>query len=549
MNFSFTDFRSPSPQVLEVGKIKKKTSISTRLLKTVFGFYFIVAVVVTIIQLGLEYVHINESVSDEITNLQDTFSPGLSRTLWTFSFPELKSIMLGMYKVPSIVGIKIIDEKGKTIALGDIIDNTGNKVSVNIEGKITELTTMTDMLFGKEFNITFNDDGEIVILGVCTIYSSSRIIINRLKYGFFLIIINSVVKTSALWFIFIYFTNLIIKKPLLQLTDSIDKMDPKNPHYLSIERNEKAFALTKAEDEFGELIRSFNNMGTQLKMTLNTFEKFVPKQFQIRVAKKGIESIELGNVESAYVTILFSDIRAFTTLSESMKPENIFEFLNEYMSQMEPPIHKFGGFIDKFIGDAIMALFAMEARQQSAHSAVDAAIGMQKALQEWNKHQSNYNYPAIGTGIGIHSGDVMIGTIGSSTRMDSTAIGDAVNLASRIESMTKVYGTPILISESTFNDLADPLKYCIRVVDRVVVKGKTKPVTVFEVFDADPDPIKDMKLKIRKQFENIISHYDMREFEEIIKLMEESLKIFPEDKTAKFHIEQCQKYKTKTGSK
>ena len=333
-----------------------------------------------------------------------------------------------------------------------------------------------------------------------------------------------------------------VKKPLLSLTDSIDKMNPNNPNYLSIERNEKAFALTKAEDEFGELIRSFNNLGIQLKATLNTFEKFVPKQFQTRVAKKGIESIELGNVESDYVTILFSDIRSFTTLSESMEPEEVFEFLNDYMSQMEPPINKFGGFVDKFIGDAIMALFALKNRQQNAHSAVDAAIGMQKALQEWNKYRSDYNYQAIGTGIGIHSGDVMIGTIGSSTRMDSTAIGDSVNLASRLESITKVYGIPILISESTFNDLAAPSKYCIRLIDRVVVKGKTKPVTIFEVFDADPDPVKDLKWKTRNQFEKIIYHYNMKEFEEIIKLMEESLKIFPEDKAAKFHIEQCQEY-------
>ena len=297
----------------------------------------------------------------------------------------------------------------------------------------------------------------------------------------------------------------------------------------------------KQNDEIGELAYAFNDMGEKIQNLTGTFQKFVPKQFLDRVAKEGIASIKLGNVESGYVTILFSDIRSFTTISESMTPEEIFRLLNFYMLKMEPPIQKYGGFVDKFIGDAIMALFDLETDQKGAHSAIDAAIGMQKALKIFNQEHSNTHYPAIVTGIGIHSGNVMIGTIGSSERMDSTAIGDAVNVASRIESMTKMYGSSILISDATYDKLTNPSQYSIRLIDHVTVIGKTKPVTVFEVFDEDRQEIKEKKLKTCKHFEEAISLYKLMKFQDVIEILEEHIKLFPEDKVAKIYIERCQK--------
>ncbi len=307
-------------------------------------------------------------------------------------------------------------------------------------------------------------------------------------------------------------------------------------------------------DEIGTLANSFNHMVeavqqaqeqqkvafADLQKMTHTFEKFVPQQFLNRVAKEGIESIELGNVEHDYITILFSDIRSFTPLSEKMTPEEVFQFLNSYLSYMEPPIHEFRGFVDKFIGDAIMALFDFGNDQQEAHNAIEAALGMLKALKIYNTHRNKLNYPKVSTGIGIHSGNVMIGTIGSSVRMDSTAIGDAVNLASRIEEMTKIYGASILISDSTFYNLRHPTRYCLRLIDRVAVKGKTEPVTLFEVFNEDPPKILEKKLKTKKTFEEAVALYGLMEFKEVFKILEEYLQEFPEDTAARLYMRRSQ---------
>lgn len=310
----------------------------------------------------------------------------------------------------------------------------------------------------------------------------------------------------------------------------------------------------ETSDEIGTLADSFNHMvdavqqaqGQQqiafedLQKMTHTFEKFVPQQFLDRVAKEGIESIELGSVEKDYVTILFSDIRYFTTLSEQMKPDEVFKFLNSYLSRMEPPIHEFGGFVDKFIGDAIMALFDLDNEQQEAHNAIEAALGMHKALNRYNIDRSKMGYPMVSAGIGIHSGDVMIGTIGSSERMDSTAIGDSVNLASRIEGMTKTYNTSILISDTTFCNLRHPTRYRFRLIGRVAAKGKKEPVTLFEIFNEDPPEILEKKMKTRRRFEEAIVLYELMEFGDVLKILEEHLRIFPEDIAAQVYIQRSQ---------
>lgn len=274
----------------------------------------------------------------------------------------------------------------------------------------------------------------------------------------------------------------------------------------------------------------------QTRMTA-TFEKFVPKQFLERVAKEGIQSIRLGTVESDYITVLFSDIRAFTTFSEAQKAEEVFEFLNAYLSEMEPPIVKHGGFVDKFIGDAIMALFDSRQLQHQSDGALRAALGMQKTLRQYNAANAGRPHHPIATGIGIHSGNVMIGTVGSSTRMDSTAIGDTVNIASRIEGMTKSYGAGILISETTFANLSAPSDFCIRMVDRVVAKGKSTPITIYEVFDEDPEPIKAGKLQTRPQFEQAVLSLANGDRKQALDLFKECRSLFTGDPAVQFYLE------------
>src|SRR5258705_35735 len=223
-------------------------------------------------------------------------------------------------------------------------------------------------------------------------------------------------------------------------------------------------------------------------MMTRAFEKFVPKQFLERIARDGLENLKPGNVQASAITTLFSDLRSFTTLSEGMTPQALFAFLNEYLAQMQDPIDHFGGFIDKFIGDAIMALFDQEGAGQ-AEAAVKAAIGMQRRLAEWNDERQGPPAFPVASGVGIHTGIVMLGTLGSTTRMDSTVIGDAVNLASRLEGLTKHYGVRIIVSEDTW-ELLDKSVFESRELDLVSVKGRAAPVPIHEVYqDLEGEPL------------------------------------------------------------
>ncbi len=206
------------------------------------------------------------------------------------------------------------------------------------------------------------------------------------------------------------------------------------------------------------------------------YERFVPRTFLSLLGKQSITDINLGDQIEKEMTILFADIRGFTSISEEMTPQDNFDFINNYFGQMEPIILQYQGIIDKYIGDAIMALFP-----NCADDAINAGIAMLKTLVEYNKILKRAGLPSLQIGIGIHTGPLMLGTIGGQIRMDGTVISDAVNIAARIESLTKTYHTPLLISEASYLGLSDMTKYIVQKLDRVKVKGKSKYINIFEV--------------------------------------------------------------------
>ena len=211
----------------------------------------------------------------------------------------------------------------------------------------------------------------------------------------------------------------------------------------------------------------------QIELT-RSYERFVPHQFLDNLQKSSILDIRLGDHVHTEMTILFSDIRGFTSLSERMTPAETFRFLNEYLAHMEPIVKKRGGFIDKFIGDAVMALF------HSPDDAVAAGLDMLQSLERFNAERSIQGEPPVDIGIGINTGKLMLGIVGGSTRMEGTVISDAVNLASRIEALNKTYGTRLLISESTYNALQSNSFHCLD-LGRSVVTGKSQAVKIYEV--------------------------------------------------------------------
>ena len=306
-----------------------------------------------------------------------------------------------------------------------------------------------------------------------------------------------------------------------------------------------------AKNEIGSLATSFNHMAFELDkhqqelfQTLETFQQFVPEQYLERIAKEGLDSIKIGVGEKETATILFSDIRSFTTISEQLMPQEVFEFLNEYLERMEPAIMEHQGFIDKFIGDAIFAIFndPKLTDNQEAELAVLAAIEMKKALKLYNQDRINAGKGPIQAGIGINTGDVMMGTIGTQHRMQSTVIGDAVNLASRIEGLTKTYQTQILISAYTYKLLPKQERFLIREVDTVRVKGKRESVTLYEVYNEDPPEIIEKKQKIAKMLFQGLSASYQQDWQRAQEYFEICLKSFSEDIVANIHYQRCQKY-------
>lgn len=277
-----------------------------------------------------------------------------------------------------------------------------------------------------------------------------------------------------------------------------------------------------------------------------TFEKFVPKQFLTRIAAEGIENIELGKADSEVITILFSDIRNFTTLSETLTPQELLNFLNAYLKRMNEPIHTNFGFIDKFIGDAIMAIYDIPGKTdaEEAQYAVKSAIDMQKALKVYNSHRSRYHYAPIETGIGIHTGPVVIGTVGSIDRMDSTVLGDTVNLASRLEGLTKYYQCSIIISSQTYRLLKEDQSLLVRELDFVSVKGKEKPITIFEVFNSDPEDILVLKQQILDPYHQARMCFYNQEWKAAIQLFQECLAVFPNDPVSRIYLERCTFYQS-----
>ncbi|WP_409035631.1 7TM diverse intracellular signaling domain-containing protein [Leptospira kanakyensis] len=269
------------------------------------------------------------------------------------------------------------------------------------------------------------------------------------------------------------------------------------------------------------------------KILTESYARFVPKDFLANLGKDTILDVKLGDQIQKYMAVLFSDIRSFTTLSEQMSPEENFNFINSYLGRMSPIIQKHNGFIDKFIGDAIMALF-----ERNITDAIFAGVDMQLYLKEYNYHRNKQGYVPIQIGIGIHAGSLMLGTIGAEERLEGTVISDTVNLASRVQNLTKIYGAKIAVTEAAIHAIDDKhiqsLEY--RFLDRVRVKGKTKPVSVYEILNGDDPIFLEQKLNTKDLYLEATAAYHSENFAEAKEKFEAVAKRFPEDKATQFYL-------------
>lgn len=257
--------------------------------------------------------------------------------------------------------------------------------------------------------------------------------------------------------------------------------------------------------------------------------KFVPYEFIGSLGHQYITDIKLGDQVERVVTVLFSDIRDFTTLSEQMSPEENFKFVCSFNERIGPIIRNHRGFINQYLGDAIMAIFP-----ESASDALAAAVEMQIAVQVFNKEREQNNLPVIQIGVGMHTGPLIMGITGDKDRMDATTISDTVNTASRIESVTKQFKAGIILSDATLKEIDNKDQFHFRYLGPVQLKGKQAPIDIHECFSGSSQTELQKKLDTLSAFNEGVSLYLNKDYNQANNNFQKVLDAHPNDRTAKF---------------
>lgn len=258
----------------------------------------------------------------------------------------------------------------------------------------------------------------------------------------------------------------------------------------------------------------------------NVFERFVPPAYLRRIAAQGLGSIRLGEADQQQVTILCCDIRGFTALSERLNPSQLVAFVNRLFERITRIVDHQGGVIDKFLGDAVLCLFE---GNDSAERAVACGVNMLAGVKSFNIEECQLTGQSVRIGIGLHTGPVILGTIGSSERMDSTVLGHTVNLAKRLEEVTKVFGADLLISDQVASGLPRGHTHHLRRLGQVSIKGSSAPVSILEVYDHDPPEIRIFKDQVEPITAEGIELCQSGQPEAALSKFLEAQSLFPQD--------------------
>ena len=270
----------------------------------------------------------------------------------------------------------------------------------------------------------------------------------------------------------------------------------------------------------------FRSLEQAVREARDVFERFVPPAYLRRIATEGLGSIRLGEADQQEVTILCCDIRGFTSLSERLNPSELVSFINQFLERMTRVINECQGVIDKFIGDAVLCIFE---GADSAERAVACGVKMLSAVKSFNAEEDRLRDETVQIGIGLHTGTVILGTIGSSKRMDSTVLGLTVNLAKRLEEITKPLGVNMLISNQVAHQLPNGHGHRLRKLGEVSVKGCSTPLFVVEVYDFDPPEIRNLKDRIGPIMAEGIELFEANQIDRALSKFREAQSIFPQD--------------------
>ncbi|MEN8145913.1 MAG: adenylate/guanylate cyclase domain-containing protein, partial [Gemmatimonadota bacterium] len=274
----------------------------------------------------------------------------------------------------------------------------------------------------------------------------------------------------------------------------------------------------------------------QLRLT-EAQQRFVPSQFLESLGHHDIAQVGLGEHVAREMTVMFADLRGFTSLAERLGPRAVIGLLNRYFSRLSKPVTEAGGFIDSYNGDEIMALFGL-----SADLAVEAGVRMWRALEEFNRESVAGGGLTLTMGVGVNTGPLVLGTVGAQDRLQCGVVGDSVNVASRIEQLTKLYNARFLIGEGTYKRLATPGKFSLRMVDRVAVKGKEQGIRLYEVLDAETSERRAAKEATRDLLTRAMERYFARDFAAAHGIFTEILALDPEDAVLSIFAERSKRY-------
>lgn len=290
------------------------------------------------------------------------------------------------------------------------------------------------------------------------------------------------------------------------------------------------------------LYQELESKNRELTDTTNVIRRFVPEQLQQRIAKEGIHKIVPGTAEEGEATVLISDIRSFTNYTRSMDPTETFSFLNSMTAPMIPIIHKHDGFIPDFVGDGIMAVFYAQSTMD-ADKAIQTAVEMKKYFRRFSRKPGANGAPHMELGIGLNSGRIITGTIGNDNRLDAVVIGETVNLASKMENLTRYYSKNVLASQFTVERLKDPEKYNFRPFELVRVHGLADPVEIFEFFDSELSGSRKQKLDNLPNYLEAIELYRGGDLTEAMRLFEACKATAPGDHILDIYLDRCETFR------
>lgn len=524
-----------------------KHPVANKLLKIVLTIYFLAVIIVNGILVVNQYYSTKDLILLDLKSSEKIFGNGLAEAIWNMDDTGLQAIISGMLEHPVIVGVRIVDDESTEIAVKGIVGekdgmeipaDTGKYSTDSIQKKIS-----AGRLFSYAFPILYtSEEGGKTVTGKATVYSETGLIFQRLKMGYWLLGINGVTVAIILTISFLWVSRLALGRPLSMLTNAVSTLNLENLDTLEVhvdtrDRNE----LKILEESFNRMVHSLIEEKKTILQMSSTFEKFIPKQFLSRIAEKGIGTIKLGSMDSERLSILYAQIQSFDDISDRLDADKQYRFLNAYLAAMEVPIEKHGGFIFQLSKTAIMALFTLNDHSIEALSAVYAAIDMQKAIRAFNEDQQSDDSPSISIGIGIHSGDVILGTLGNETRLESTVIGESIESAIRLSDLTGHYDSQILISHNTFSLLESFDAFQWRELDAIHLRHEADTVRIFEVFDADP--AFEIKQQILDTFHQGLDDFHKRKWESAEKHFEKCLKTYPVDVVSQIYIKRCKGYK------